>query len=144
MLAAPAMRIRVSYSLCCKKRAAFLHIVYNCVTGFLIIHSCILSRIGSLISFVINRYYNIHFITHTRHIVVCSESGRGMNASGTAFHSDIFGAKKNRISVKERMTCFHIFEVASDKGSYNLITVYSSGFHCIFTESLGKNICLSV
>ena len=122
-LAAPAVRIGVRYLLGSEQRTALTHVGDDALAGFLIVHSGIGACILGLIAAVIDRNYHIHLIALAGHIVVRTEAGRGMNASGTAFHGDIVCAEQNAVAVKEGMARLHVFKLAAGKRGKRLISV---------------------
>ena len=113
LLASPAMRVRVDDSLGRQQRAALTHVVENGFVGGGILHAGIRTCLRRLIASAVHRHDHadvglarlVVFLTDIK--VVCAESGRGMNASGTGIRRDMLAVQDHRLTVKEGVLCRH-------------------------------------
>lgn len=126
LFASPAVRVGVNEFLRRKQRAGLLHVLKYCLVGLKIVHSGIFSGICGLISLVIDGDDYVDVVSAAGDVVIGTETGRGVDASGTAVHRDVIGVDYDRLTVKEGMLSGHVFELAAGKGKDGFIFLYAA------------------
>ena len=143
ILASPAVRIFVLYYLGRKERARFFHIVKYRLIGLFVVHSGELSGVGGLVAAVVDRNDYLHVVLLTDKVVVSTESGSDMNATGTAVHRDVLCVDYETFAVEEGVTRGHILELAALHSRFDGVIFNSAVLHRLFKTRVSYDIAVA-